>query len=422
MEYQRIANTKTCRLTKGDNLSHVVVPDQFEDMAVVEIGDIAFARFENLESITLPKNIEKFGKLAFNSCKKLVTIKIPTKVKNIPESCFTHCSNLKVVDFHDGIETIDKNAFFNCGFTKLIIPKKITIIEEEAFAYCPNLSEVVLPSNLTMIKMGAFSGCSLLTNINLPVTLEVIEKDAFYLVSDLTLPYLPNDFIEIQEEAFDSLVEIPDKIDPRYTASKSSKVKLKESKKTIDASNQQKSLNTNNFKDADTIAKLKADPFLWTKLSQKERDSIGVEVLFPDVAAVQNYFQLNEFYGLDGDHWADILGDFEQVSSSLTYEDAVADDEYMKEMEVNSVLQNSFLPIIFLLQDAIPDKSMYKYFNKYCFPKLKTSKDHDKYLSKLEESYEGRLQFLLYLVAVRPVEIFDNKLQLPYLFADYPQD
>jgi hypothetical protein len=99
MEFQKIAGTNTCSLTKGDDVSRVVIPNHYEGMPVVEIGDFAFSRFENLQSIILPETIQKLGIGAFSSCKKLDTITIPTKVKIIQESCFSNCSRLDSFDF-----------------------------------------------------------------------------------------------------------------------------------------------------------------------------------------------------------------------------------------------------------------------------------------------------------------------------------
>jgi hypothetical protein len=157
-------------------------------------------------------------------------------------------------------------------------------------------------------------------------------------------------------------------------------------------------------------------------LSVEERSNLDDKVLYPDTESVENYDLGNDFYGLGGDHAADALSDFGSVSSSFTYEDAIAEDKDMLEMEMDPIYRRGLLLLVYLLNNEKPHPSMYKYFQKYCLPKLKSPKDHGKYLSELEDNEEGRFMFLVYLIALHPKEIFDNELQLPNLFADFPQD
>jgi hypothetical protein len=171
-----------------------------------------------------------------------------------------------------------------------------------------------------------------------------------------------------------------------------------------------------------TPSELIENPLLWTKLSVEERSKLDDKVLYPDTESVENYDLGNDFYGLGGDHAADALSDFGSVSSSFTYEDAIAEDKDMLEMEMDPIYRRGLLLLVYLLNNEKPHPSMYKYFQKYCLPKLKSPKDHEKYLSDLEDNEEGRFMFLVYLIALHPKEIFDNELQLPNLFADFPQD
>jgi hypothetical protein len=164
------------------------------------------------------------------------------------------------------------------------------------------------------------------------------------------------------------------------------------------------------------------DAFAWVTLSQKDRENANDKSLYPERDDIENYDLGNDFYGLGGDGWADRLSDFTSVTSSLTYKEALEDDAYMKGLEMNYNLRTQILPLVYLLQNEKPHPSMFKYFKNFCFPKLETPKDHEKYLSKLEDNLDGRLGFLIYLVALYPQEIFNNELQLPSLFDDLPQE
>lgn len=648
MEFQKITNTNTCKLVKGEDVSKVVIPDKFEGMLVVEIEAYAFARFEKIETILLPKEVKKIWQGAFSGCKNLKNINIPKNVQTIPESCFSNCSSLEVISLHDEITTIENGAFFGCAFKKIVLPLHLLEISEETFSCCSKLEEVVLPPNLKRIGKEAFAYCSELKKINFPNSLEVIEKDAFDSSYDIKIDYLPNDFIVIDELAFDSSIDLPTKIDPSYFTMKSSK---NSGNNSIDTKSLKKSFKTtqnasisNDFlktqaealenmydwlkrehisnisigeiyhstftehsvgpyifyydddknltffrlplmvdftennipffmfdqdyfdeavadkfvvdykelkssasrlfvqsdqKLADKIAKffskknhekpssltktyfyeyvflndpryetiianweksrqiflvpkaepyqgfshlikqhssgsiqhkfdeddlpmigtiniisyslvfntlsmleneksnkkkplrntssktpkdLIENPFLWTKLSVSERSKLDDKVLYPDTENIENYDLGNDFYGLGGDDAADALSDFGSVSASFTYDDAIAEDNEILEMEMTPIYRRGLLLLVYLLNNEKPDPSMYKYFQKYCYPKLKTPKDHEKYLSDLEDNVEGRFRFLVYLIALHPKEVFDNELQLPDLFADYPQD
>ena len=57
----------------------------------------------------------------------------------------------------------------------VIIPNKVTTIEDGAFEGCSNLKSIVIPSSVTHIGLGAFSGCSSLETITLPFVGE--DKD-----------------------------------------------------------------------------------------------------------------------------------------------------------------------------------------------------------------------------------------------------
>lgn len=648
MEFQKITNTNTCKLVKGQDVSKVIIPEEFEGMLVVEIEAYAFARFEKIETIMLPKEVKKIGQGAFSGCKKLKNINIPKNVQLIPEGCFSMCSSLESIPFHDEITTIETGAFFNCGFTKIVLPLKLTEVEEEAFAACTVLEEVVLPPTLKRIGKEAFAYCSELKKINFPNSLEVIEKDAFDSSYDIKIDYLPNDFIIIDEDAFVSSINLPLEVDPAFFKLKGSKDNGNYSKKSKSSKNA--SINVENFSNLDKFIQIQSEalgtlynwlirqkisnisvgeiyhsnfeehsvgpyifyyddkrnltffrlplivdyteknipylkfdqgyfdeaieerfvvdykelkssasrlfvqsdqnladktakffskknhekpssltktyfyeyvflndpryetmlsnwelcrqiflvpnaeqyqgfshlikqhssgsiqhkfdkddlpmigtiniisyslvfntlsmleneksnkkkplrntssntpkelienPFLWTKLSVAERSKLDNKVLYPDTENIENYDLGNDFYGLGGDDAADALSDFGSVSSSMTYDDAIAEDNEMLEMEMTPIYRTGLLLLVYLLNNERPDPSMYKYFQKYCYPKLKTPKDHEKYLSDLEDNIEGRFRFLVYLIALHPKEVFENQLQLPDLFADYPQD
>lgn len=63
--------------------------------------------------------------------------------------------------------------------TEVIIPKGITRIGYEAFAYCIGLKHIRLPKGLTNIGIGAFWNCDRLKKVTIPASVKRIGDYAF---------------------------------------------------------------------------------------------------------------------------------------------------------------------------------------------------------------------------------------------------
>ena len=66
------------------------------------------------------------------------------------------------------------------------IPSSVTIIGDEVFFECSNLSSISLPTGLTSIGNGAFYACNSLTDITIPETISRIWWGAFEDCSTLS--------------------------------------------------------------------------------------------------------------------------------------------------------------------------------------------------------------------------------------------
>ena len=83
------------------------------DDTLTSIGDYAFSRCRNLESIIIPPTITSIEDLAFRDCSKLESIIIPPSVTYIEKWAFQGCSNLKSITIPPSTE-IGASAFANC--------------------------------------------------------------------------------------------------------------------------------------------------------------------------------------------------------------------------------------------------------------------------------------------------------------------
>ena len=79
------------------NLRKICLPEN-----IMEFGDNAFYRAENLESINFPKSLNKIGNGCFLSCMKLKSdcLVIPEGVSEIGDRCFSNCRGIKLSLIH----------------------------------------------------------------------------------------------------------------------------------------------------------------------------------------------------------------------------------------------------------------------------------------------------------------------------------
>ena len=85
------------------------------------------------------------------------------------------------------VTVIGEQAFLMCSdITDIIIPYTVMTIEDDAFNACSSLSRIDLGNSVTSIGNLAFSGCSSLTSINLPATVSTLGNSIFAYCDNLT--------------------------------------------------------------------------------------------------------------------------------------------------------------------------------------------------------------------------------------------
>ena len=78
------------------------------------------------------------------------------------------------------ITALNNHAFAFCSnLTDILFPNSLTSIGEYAFISCTNLTNITLPNQLLSIGENAFINCSGLVSINIPSSVESIEAYAF---------------------------------------------------------------------------------------------------------------------------------------------------------------------------------------------------------------------------------------------------
>ena len=120
----------------------------------------------------------------------------------IPEEAFYNCVNITNVTLNNGIETIGANAFKNCtALQSISLPSSVAEVGRYAFYGCSNMANITL-SNLTKISDYMFDGCSSLDGVVLPETLTEIGNYAFSGCVGLTGITIPTAVTSIGQSVF----------------------------------------------------------------------------------------------------------------------------------------------------------------------------------------------------------------------------
>lgn len=147
---------------------------------VGRIGDRAFYRCSNIETVSFPQTLTAIGNYAFRDCSALVEAEIPDGVTTIGNYAFRGCSSLEAVHIPESALAIGSYAFQDCSvLTAVEIPKSVLSIGTNAFRDCEYLEEVILNEGLESIGDGAFEGCVNLIEIWLPASVTSYGSDIF---------------------------------------------------------------------------------------------------------------------------------------------------------------------------------------------------------------------------------------------------
>ncbi len=112
--------------------------------------------------------------------------------------------DLVIPDSHDGkkVTGVGSKAFYACGFSTVVIPDGVDVIESYAFRDCKNLASVSIPDSVTKIDLYAFSNCESLTSITIPEGVAEIRQSAFDGCTSLTTAYIPSTITLLSPDIF----------------------------------------------------------------------------------------------------------------------------------------------------------------------------------------------------------------------------
>lgn len=227
---------------------HAVVPKGITSItipgSVTNIGAFAFSFCTNLTSVTMSNGLVSIGDGAFYKCSRLSQVTIPGSVTAIGNDAFSFCTNLAGIKIPNGVASIGSFAFFGCSKLAIAsIGAGLTNIGPAAFAQCAKLPAItvdpanatytslygvlfdknldtleaypggkagvyVIPSQVTLIANDAFDFCTELTGVKIPDTVTTIASNAFYDCDSLTKVEIPNSVTSLEVGAFSGTINL----------------------------------------------------------------------------------------------------------------------------------------------------------------------------------------------------------------------
>jgi len=164
-------------------LSDVIIPN-----SVLCIGDYAFAFTKNK---SIPNSIQTIGVGAFYCSGLSGSLIIPNSLTYLGSQAFAFNSITNFIIQNDNpIFSVLDGVLFNKNQTRLIFypslkqgsyatPNSVLSIDDYAFEYCRELTDISIQSPVTTIGIGAFYECTKLNSIKISTSVTRIGKVAF---------------------------------------------------------------------------------------------------------------------------------------------------------------------------------------------------------------------------------------------------
>ena len=161
------------------------------------IGFSAFYGCSALTSVTIETSSEngmELGSSAFAYCTNLNSISLPSNLEIMPSSCFEGCTSLQSITLPESLVTIDEAAFFQSGLTSISLPDGVTSIGRLAFDDCA-LTSMVIPESVVSIGGYAF-GSSFDHIVFMGTTPPSINASCFFYTRGDFIAYVPDGYVQ----------------------------------------------------------------------------------------------------------------------------------------------------------------------------------------------------------------------------------
>ena len=105
--------------------------------------------YAHITAVVLPDTVRRIGDYAFYRCYDLQSVTLGAGLESIGEGAFARCTALAGIELNEGLDYIENYAFDNCTALKSItIPSSVTRLYDGAFRNCTGLSAVTFNGDL----------------------------------------------------------------------------------------------------------------------------------------------------------------------------------------------------------------------------------------------------------------------------------
>ncbi len=181
---------------KDSDIEYVYIPD-----SVKIIESHAFEGCKKLESIILPKNLEKIGNYVFAKS-GIRQIMFPDNIKSVPAYCFAFCTFLQKINLNN-VEKIEHSAFNRCMMLQNIDLKNVKEIANSSFYRCYNLRNINFGKVISIGK-NSFDGCQKIETLDIPRTVKSIDNCAFKNCEKIRFVTLPDTLDFVGKQVFEN--------------------------------------------------------------------------------------------------------------------------------------------------------------------------------------------------------------------------
>ena len=168
--------------------------------------DISLVRYLSLPSLTnivIGSTVESLPDRAFSGYKYLENVTFENGLLVLPNECFKNCTSLKNITLPDSMMSVGKSAFENCFNLKSVtFSKNLNTISPSAFKGCSSIESLNFNDNLREIGSNAFENCTSVKNVTFNNLLNTIGESAFSNCTSIEKAELPSRVSSLGENAF----------------------------------------------------------------------------------------------------------------------------------------------------------------------------------------------------------------------------
>lgn len=154
--------------------------------------------------VVVPNTVKVIDQRAFAENTRITGITLPGSTTIIGNEAFYCCSNLSYIKM-PAVKKIGDEAFVCCyNLSNVSLPSSLSSIGYSAFYECISLESINIPNGITTISSGMFENCSNLSKVSIPNSVKEIEGFAFENCSRLKTITIPNGIEDIETGVFNN--------------------------------------------------------------------------------------------------------------------------------------------------------------------------------------------------------------------------